>query len=261
MKKTIITLLTIMVFIMVFSLVIGGTNMTSAANNNTGPPLLTEPNLGAPAQAPPAANVAPSPPNAPNAVTTPPPAQPNAPGVPPNGPPPPPPGTPPPPPGAPAGPAAPPRPLTPNIPLAFLQNAPKAVETAKAARAYFVPGKVWAIRAPGGEVILKAAIVYKGMAVGVLEFNPIDGTLLPKGYHPRIYSQNAPGFSIVKKNLPQIVSKIEVLDGAEFREPEASWVIPLAVDGMIVAHLKVYYDGIHVVPDFPANQEMEAYGR
>ncbi len=258
--KKISVLLTLTVLL----LFIGGIAMTQASNN-TAPPLLTEQNLATPTTPSPTAPA--PPPGAPNAAPAPAPVPPpgNAPPPsPPNGAPVPPPGAPVPPqgPAPPPGPPGPaPAPQAPNIPLAFLQNASKAVSTAKAARPYFVAGKVWAIRAPGGEVILKAAIVYKGMAIGVLEFNPVDGTLLPKGYHPRIYTQDVPGFNIVKKSLPGIVSKIEVLDGAEFREPEASWVIPLAVDGMIVAHVKVYYDGIHVVPDFPANQEMEAYGK
>jgi len=255
----------------VFMLIIGGIVMAQTKNDNSAPPLLTDKNLRTPATNP-SVNTPAPPPTSPNAAAPPPPNAPNAPPAPseapvppPNGAPIPPPGTPPPPqaqgPSAPAGPPRPAPAPAPNIPLAFLQNAPKAVSTAKAARPYFAPGKVWAIRAPGGEVILKAAIVYKGMAVGVLEFNPVDGTLLPTGYHPRIYTKDIPGFNIVKRSLPEIISKIEVLNGAEFIEPEASWVIPLAVNGMIVSRIKVYYDGIHVVPDFPANQEMEAYGK
>jgi len=258
-------LISIFLKVFVFTLIMGGIAMAQAKNSNLAPPLLTDKNLRNSAPNPPVNTPVP-PPTSPNVATPPPPNAPRAPTSLPNGMPVPPPATPaslqgPPVPPAPAGPPRPATAQAPNIPLAFLQNAPKAVSTAKAARPYFAPGKVWAIRAPGGEVILKAAIVYKGIAVGVLEFNPVDGTLLPTGYHPRIYTKDISGFNIVKKSLPEIISKIEVLDGAEFIEPEASWVVPLAVNGMIVSHIKVYYDGIHVVPDFPTNQEMEAYGK
>ncbi len=143
----------------------------------------------------------------------------------------------------------------------FLDNAIRAVDAARRARSLFVPGKVWSIRAPGGEVILKAAIMYQGMAVGVLEFSPLDGRLLPRGYKPRVYNLASMPIEQIRQQLPVIFSRLKALEGAEFREPEASWIIPLAFDGMIVAHIKVYYDGAHIVPDFPANQEMQAYGR
>jgi hypothetical protein len=44
-------------------------------------------------------------------------------------------------------------------------------------------------------------------------------------------------------------------------EPEACWSFPVAMDNQIVAHIKIYYDGIHVVQDYSANQEMIFYGK
>ncbi len=225
------------------------------AQESTAPPLLSGSQLGAqpapPAPAPAAAPLLAPPPQG---VAAPPPPPPGAPA------PPPPPGaaTPPPPPPAPGAMAPLPGPGAPAPPLAFLRKGPQAVKSAKAARAMLTAGKVWPMRAPGGETILKAAIVYQGMAVGVLEFSPLDGALLPKGYKPRVYTPAAPPVvERVERELAGIMSRLEVLNGAEFRAPEAAWVVPLAVDGMIVSHLKVYYDGVHIVPDFPANQEMQ----
>ncbi len=108
--------------------------------------------------------------------------------------------------------------------------------------------------------MIKAAILYQGVAVGALEFSPIDGTVLPKGYKVKTY---LPEVSIeqIKKELPIVISKLQVLNGAEYREPEACWIIPLGIDGKIVAHLKVYYDGVHIIPDYPIDQEMRAYGQ
>ncbi len=164
-----------------------------------------------------------------------------------------PPGTAPPPPG---GPPVPPATLPPD----FLQKAPQVVETAKSARTLFTPGPVWIMKSPAGEVVVKAAILYQGVAVGALEFSPVDGVLLPRGYHPRVFT---PSISVdrIKGELPGIVVRLQVLDGAEYREPEACWVVPLAVDGKIVAHVKVYYDGVHIIPDYPVDQEMRVYGK
>lgn len=168
-------------------------------------------------------------------------------------PPPGPPGTAPPPPG---GPPVPPAALPPD----FLQKAFQAVEAAKAARTLFTPGPVWIMKAPAGEVVVKAAILYQGVAVGALEFSPVDGVLLPKGYKLRVYNVSV-SVEQVRRELPGIMARLQVLNGAEYRGPEACWVVPLAVEGKIVAHLKVYYDGVHVIPDYPVDQEMRAYGR
>ena len=157
---------------------------------------------------------------------------------------------PPPPPGGPLS----------GIQLNLPGNAVTAVATARKVKAYLTPGNVWIMTAPRGEVEVKAAIIYDGMAVAVLHFNPQDGALLPLGIHPRAFGVNPP-LETIKRTLPSIVGDLEVLNGAEYREPENAWIIPLAYKGMIVAHLKIYADGIHVVPDYPANQEMRAYGK
>lgn len=217
------------------------------AQDKPAPPLLTDGRLEARA-APPLAPAPATPPGGAPALASPPP------GV---APPPPPPGVASPPPGA--GPPPPPRPAP---PLAFLQKGPRAVASARAARALLSAGKVWPVRAPGGETGLKAAVIYQGMAVGALEFSPLDGVLLPNGYRPRCYTRAAPPLAAkIKRELPGIISRLEVLNGAEFRAPEGAWVVPLAVDGMIVSRLKVYYDGVHIVPDFPVNQEMQLEAR
>ncbi len=132
--------------------------------------------------------------------------------------------------------------------------------TAKKAKVYLTPGKIWTTVGPRGEIEIKAAILYDGTAVAVLHFSPVDGSLLPLGVHPIVNSSSVQ-IENIKNNLPSIVNALEVLNGAEYREPENSWVVPLAYKGMIVAHLKIYADGIHIVPDYPANQEMQLYGK
>ncbi len=141
-----------------------------------------------------------------------------------------------------------------------LDNAPIAVATVKEAKMHFSAGKIWSITAPRGEEELKAAVLYDKMAVAILHFNQTDGSLLPLGVRPAVYGVTS-SIGEIKRNLPEIVRNLVVLQGAEYREPESSWIVPLAYHGMIVAHIKVYADGIHIVPDYPANQEMQTYGR
>ncbi len=182
--------------------------------------------------------------------------------------PPPPAGNVPPPPGSGMAPPPPPVgqvPPPPGGPLSGIQqnlpgNAVTAVATARKVKEYLTPGNVWIMTAPRGEVEVKAAIIYDGMAVAVLHFNPQDGALLPLGIHPRVFGVTPP-LETIKRTLPSIVGDLEVLKGAEYREPENAWIIPLAYKSMIVAHLKIYADGIHILPDYPANQEMRAYGK
>ncbi len=257
---------------------------------NTGPPLLSNAQLVstppvAPATQPSSRSLQPAnnsvaPPQLPNALASPPtalqapnvppPPAPAAPGVPapplpasagvPTPPPPPAPGVQPPPP-PPVPPALPKGIARTPMPVGFLQNAVRAVDSARAARQFLVAGKVWTTRAPGGDVVLKASVLYRGVVVCVLRFNPADGALLPEGYTPRIYSQTTPAINKIKQELSGIISSLTVLDGAEFREPGTCWVVPLALHGMIVSYIRVYYDGVHIVPDFLADQEMHMYTR
>ncbi len=150
-------------------------------------------------------------------------------------------------------------------PQEIAKNAFIAVTTAQKAKRYLTPGKVWSMVGPRGEVEVKAAIIYDGIAVAVLHFNSSEGMLLPLGIPP-VEIEVSPQLierviENVKRNLPAIVNSLEILNGAEYREPESVWCIPVAYKNMIVAHLKIYIDGIHVVPDYPANQEMQEYGK
>jgi len=171
----------------------------------------------------------------------------------------------PPPPGQvappPPSPQVPPQPPMANaINRVPVSNASIAVATAKKAKEYLTAGKIWTMTGPRGETEVKAAILYEGTAVAVLHFNPTDGTLLPLGVHPAMIA-TAAQIENIRSNLPTIIRSLEVLNGAEYREPESAWIVPLAYNGMIVAHLKIYVDGIHIMPDYPANQEMQLYGR
>ena len=134
-----------------------------------------------------------------------------------------------------------------------------AVDAAKRAGAHLVPGKVWTMMAPRGETEIKAAVLYEGAVVAVLHFTP-DGEVLPLGVPPAASATAAEGVKKVYQVLASVVSSLRVLDAAEYRDPESAWVVPLAYGNMIVAHIKVSPSGA-IVPDYPAQQEMERFGR
>jgi len=234
----------------------------AAAQQVAAPPLLVQPNQAPPMPppaavtplVPPAAVTRPVPP--PVAVT--PPVMPPAPGAPPV-------------PPASASrmlqPVAPPPPPGPGVTVsqtvpvqALLADLPKAEATIRALGRQLAPGKVWVMRAPGGELEIKAGLLYGGVTVAVLHFNPRDGSLLPLGVNPRVY-QSSVQIQAIKNRLDAVIRDLKILPAAEFVEPEASWSFPIAAGDIMVARLKVYYDGIHVMQDYPANQEMMFYGQ
>ncbi len=171
----------------------------------------------------------------------------------------------PPPPRTPPGPPAAPPPLSSSIgqtiPIqTLLNNLSTAITTVQKISGKLTPGKVWTTKGPAGEIEIKAGILYQGSVVAVLHFNPVNGKVLPIGIHPRVY-QNICQIQAIKEQLTTIVHELRILPAAEFREREASWAFPIVLGNTIVAHLKVYCDGIHIVPDYPANQEMRYYGQ
>ena len=142
----------------------------------------------------------------------------------------------------------------------LLANLPQAAATAKKIAKAIEPGKVWIMRTPAGESEIKGGLLYQGVVVAVLRINPLDGSVLPLGVNPHEYRNNVQIQSI-KSGLSSVIGNLTILPAAEFMEPEACWSFPIAMGNTIVAHIKVYYDGIHVVQDYMANQEMTFYGQ
>jgi len=153
----------------------------------------------------------------------------------------------------------------PPIPIQTLQpkilftNLPRAIATVEQLNRLLQPGKVWIMQAPAGEIDVKAGILYQGAVVAVLHFSQ-DGSVLPLGLNNHTYQNNV-DIQRIKNNLVGIVRNIKILPAAEFLEPEGCWVFPLVYNEIIIAKLKVYRDGIHVVQDYIANQEMVYIGQ
>jgi len=137
-----------------------------------------------------------------------------------------------------------------------LANALKALETSRMCLKTLMPGKVWRHRGPHGETEMKASLTLDNVAVVVLHFSLEDGSLLPKGLHG--ISEGKPGVvSLIETRLKEIPQKLIVLEGAEFREPESCWAVPLAHEGRIVGHLKVSSDGTTILPDKRAAEDLD----
>ncbi len=162
-----------------------------------------------------------------------------------------------PPPPAPPPPAPPP---PPQVQPGLTVGAAMALRSAEAARPFFSPGKVWMRKAPGGEIEIKGGIVYMGRVVAVVGFDPATGDVLAVGMHPRAFSSSV-SLEAVSQKLKGVVSGLSVLNGAEYRDPESAWAVPLAYEGKIVAYIKVSADGKRIVPDYPAEEEMRLFSR
>jgi hypothetical protein len=127
-------------------------------------------------------------------------------------------------------------------------NAVKAVAAARECIRFLTPGKVWTKRTPKGDFEIKGTLMLEETAVAALHFSPEDGSVLPKGLHS--LGKGKPEIlAIVQTLLADVIKEIEALDGAEFREPESFWAVPLVYRTRIVGHLKVAADGSEVVPD------------
>ncbi|PZM86274.1 MAG: hypothetical protein DKT66_02440 [Candidatus Melainabacteria bacterium] len=135
------------------------------------------------------------------------------------------------------------------------ENALKAVAAGRECISALEPGKVWRHRAPHG-IEIKASLTLDGAPVVIIHFSPDDGSVLPKGLHG-FTEGTSEVIATIKKGLKEMPARITVLEGAEFREPEFCWAVPLVVDGRIVSHLKVSSDGSRVLADKKAIEESQ----
>jgi hypothetical protein len=118
-----------------------------------------------------------------------------------------------------------------------------------------VGGRVWRHRTPRGANEIKGSLTLDDSPVVVLHFSPEDGSVLPKGLHG--LTEGRPEIiALIETRLQEIPQQLTVLDGAEFREPESCWAVPVAHQGRIVGHLKVSSDGTNILPDKKAAEEL-----
>lgn len=135
-----------------------------------------------------------------------------------------------------------------------MENASKAVDTARDALSKLTKGRIWKHEAPHGMEI-KGSLMQGNKHVAVIHFNGEDASVLPRGLHG--LSQGKPEIFIqIEERLGSLPTQMKVLEGAEFREPEECWAIPIALDGRIVCHLKVSADGTQIMPDLKIEREL-----
>lgn len=135
------------------------------------------------------------------------------------------------------------------------ENAMKAVAAARAFLPALKPGRVWRHRAPHGMEI-KGSLAYNQEHVLILHFSSEDGSVLPKGLHG--YSEGtAEVLAQIEKSLSGLNAALSVLEGAEFREPEFCWAVPVVFGGRIVSHIKITANATELVPDKKAAAEIE----
>jgi len=135
----------------------------------------------------------------------------------------------------------------------------QVLSTVKEVKQYLKTGKIWLMKGPGGELEIRGGIMYQGAVVSVIEFSPANGSVLPVDYRPVVYQENV-SLETIRDHFEGIVNNMQILEGVWFSQAEACWIIPVAYQGVVIATLKIYYDGIHVIPDYNSSREMAYYG-
>ncbi len=123
--------------------------------------------------------------------------------------------------------------------------AERAIQAVGEARKYFSVGPI--LRGPMGGPV-DVAILYNGVPVDIMHYDPYRRAPSPKGrpvhYHGPVDE------ALVREDLRRVLGELTVLLGAEYREPEQAWVVPLAWRNLIVLHARVSWDGGSIKPDY-----------
>ncbi|BEP17754.1 hypothetical protein PYJP_11060 [Pyrofollis japonicus] len=136
----------------------------------------------------------------------------------------------------------------------LLEAARRAIDTVSRALPYIVPGPIILHRGPAGEVHVDIPLLYQGMALDKIHFDPGENRPSPKG-RPIVWLGKI-DLHEVREIAKTIVSELRVLGAAEYREPEAAWIVPLAWGPFIVAHIKVSSNGDEIIPDYGLTREL-----
>ena len=136
--------------------------------------------------------------------------------------------------------------------------AQRAIDTVARALPYMVAGPPLIRRGPGGELHIDVPLLYHGLALDRIHFDPVAMAPSPKGRPVRAY-----GISVdrgaVEEAMKRVVKGLRVVEAVEFREPENAWAVPLAWRLFIVAHVRVSYDGSELLPDYGLTEEVRRY--
>ncbi len=133
-----------------------------------------------------------------------------------------------------------------------VEKAVKAIETVRKLLPLIGIGSPIVKHGPRGETRVDIPLVYNGIALDRIHYNPIDKSFYPKGAPPHTGKTSINLY----ESAGELLRELRVLDAVEYREPENCWVVPLAWRSFIVAHVKVDVNGEEIVPDYGLTAEM-----
>ncbi|WP_297497201.1 hypothetical protein [Thermococcus sp.] len=131
------------------------------------------------------------------------------------------------------------------------EDAENAIELVKQALPLFIAGKP--LERPDH---VDVPVLYLGFAIDAVHYDPAIGGPAPKGAPP--VEKASPEEAL--ESISRALSEAHVLEGAEFREPEDSWVVPVSWRGLIVLHVRVSADGKKLIPDYHLTEEVRRHG-
>lgn len=134
----------------------------------------------------------------------------------------------------------------------------EAIEVVRDVLKFVVVGPPIIHAAPHGEVHIDVPLMYQGFALDRVHFDPGAMAPSPKG-RPVRARVRLPSEAEVRKVMEEVLESLTVLEGAEFRESEWCWAVPVAWEHMIIAHIKVSAETGEVVPDYGLTQEVMRY--
>ncbi len=133
----------------------------------------------------------------------------------------------------------------------------KAIRTAMEAYQLFTAGVPIVKRGVRGEVHVDVPVMYMDFAVDRIHYDPHAEAPSPKGRpvraHAEVDSQK------VREAVENVLKEANVIEAAEFREPEDAWVIPVAWNKIIIMHIKVSENGEEIIPDYGLTDEVRRY--
>jgi len=130
-----------------------------------------------------------------------------------------------------------------------------AIDTVKKALPYMSFTSPIIRQGPSGEVSVDIPLIYQGVAIDRIHYDPLSDTLSPKGRPVRALGVKVSKDGILNR-VSGVIKELRVVEAAEFRDPEQAWAVPIAWKSIIVAHVKVTYLGDSIVPDYGLTEEL-----
>ncbi|MCD6245097.1 MAG: hypothetical protein J7J65_07710 [Candidatus Korarchaeota archaeon] len=134
----------------------------------------------------------------------------------------------------------------------------RAIDTVKEAVPFLSPGPALIARGPGGELHVDVPLMYQSYALDRIHFDPVAMEPSPKGRPVRAFKESISREEVANV-MDSIIRELKVLEGAEYREPERAWIVPLAWGPYIVAHVRVSSEGNEIIPDYGLTEEVRRY--